>query len=99
FVLFVLMAFLVRNNNAGLVEVKPPVVITVYQTPDEQNLEIIDMHELIPPVVPKMPPQQVTVPEESEGDQQFHYQAPTLTMETQIRGLGINAVSDQQLSV
>jgi len=95
FFLFVLMAFLVRNNNPGLVEVKPPVVITVYQTPDEQNLEVIDRHVLIPPVVPKMPPQQTAVPEESENNPQFHYKAPTLTMKTQIRGLGINAVSDR----
>jgi len=95
FVLFVLMAFLVRNNNLGIIEVKPPIVVTVYQTPEDQNIEVIDRHLVVPPVTPKMPPPQTVETEQNENETQFHYQPSTLMMKTPIRGLGINAVSDK----
>ena len=95
FTLFVLMAFLVRNNNLGLIVPQPPITVSVYQTPEDQEPNIIDRHILPPPVAPKMPPQQTVDVEQVESNVQFHYQAPTLTMKPSLKGLGLNAPSDR----
>lgn len=80
FALFAFMAFLISNDQVGIVETAPPVVIDIFQTPEQPKPEIYVRQVFEPPVPPEPMPRTNLVPNEIEASTDFTYKPNGLTI-------------------
>ncbi|MEW6984262.1 energy transducer TonB [Colwelliaceae bacterium 6471] len=88
FALFAFMAFLISNDQVGIVETAPPVVIDIFQTPEQPKPEVYVRKIFEPPVPPKPMPRTKMVADDIEANTDFTYKPTGLTIEGQNTDLG-----------
>lgn len=95
FGLFAFMAFLINSDEVGMVDVEPTPVITVYQTPEDSDVNI-KTHTIIEPPKPPKPMERIFEQvETNSGDDGYQITSVPITITDPGGGLDIlNNVPD-----
>jgi len=88
FGLFSFMAFLINNDEVGITDPEPPVIVEVFQLPEDSKIEIITRKVLTPPVAKPPMQRDMTQPEVVDSGTDFGYNPTGLKVVTQQTSFG-----------
>lgn len=84
FVLFGFMAYLISNDQVGITQGPPPVIIDLVQIPEESKPDIMTRKEFKPPEPPPMIETSKVTPESTDVNSNYSYTPSGINLKTDI---------------